>query len=150
MPACVFALSTSAASVKESCLHAYTAQNGYDTCNYSVCQAYLLQFSLNVQFCILPTFEKYISDPEPSFNPHYFINNAMQELSARWPSIQLGYHRSSSHPEGIYTSYFKQDWASNGNSITFTKVVEIVEELDNLIIPVLDSLKVKMLYCLRT
>ena len=43
-----------------------------------------------------------------------------------------------------YTAYFKQKGASNGESATYAKIAEIAEEIDNVIIPILDPLKVRM------
>lgn len=43
-----------------------------------------------------------------------------------------------------YTAYFKQEGASNGDSVIYNKTIEMVEEIDNVIIPILDPLKVRM------
>ena len=43
-----------------------------------------------------------------------------------------------------YTTYFKQEGASNGESATYAKIAEIAEEIDNVIIPILDPLKVRI------
>ena len=43
-----------------------------------------------------------------------------------------------------YNAYFKQQGPSNGDSAAYNKIVEIAEEIDSVIIPILDPLKVRM------
>ena len=99
-------------------------------------------YSLNFQSCTAPVFEKNVSYPKPSVNPHYIMNNAqnfqMTDNDYDWVIVD--------HLQTLkaYTAYFKQEGASYGKSVTYTKIVEISEELDNIIIPILDPLKVRM------
>lgn len=87
-------------------------------------------------------FAEYVSAPKPSANPRYIMNNnqdfQMNDNQFDWIIVD--------HLQTLkaYTTYFKQEGASNGDSVTYTKIVEIAEKIDNVVIPILDSLKVRM------
>lgn len=86
----------------------------------------------------------YTADSEPPSNPHYLMddthtNSQLEESQYDWVIMD--------HLQTLkaYTTYFTQGWASSGDNTAYTKILEIVEELDSLIIPILDSMKVNQL-----
>ena len=86
-------------------------------------------------------FEIYVPSPEPSANPSYIMNNDQdfQKEDNQFDWIIVDHLQTLK----AYTAYFKQEGATSGDSAAYIKIVEIAEEIDNAIIPILDPLKVK-------
>ena len=83
----------------------------------------------------------YVPSPEPSANPSYIMNDDQdfQKEDSQFDWIIVDHLQTLK----AYTAYFKQEGVSNGDSAAYSKIVEIAEEIDNAIIPILDPLKVR-------
>ena len=86
-------------------------------------------------------FETYVPSPEPSANPSYIMNDNQnfQKEDNQFDWIIVDHLQTLK----AYTAYFKQQGASNPDNATYSKIVEIAEEIDNVVIPILDPLKVR-------
>ena len=87
-------------------------------------------------------FETYVSSPVPSANPSYIMNNDQdfQKNDNTFDWIIVDHLQTLK----AYTAYFQQEAASSGDSATYNKIIETAEEIDNVIIPTLHPLTVRM------